>query len=301
MVMVPPLPEEVKFSSHAPVMLDTAGVPHHALTTLLDRLLQLMTRPTFTCKKMIRQGGKFYQKMPDGHKYVCLDAAVAPTPNSCLVYSFGVGGDLTFDRAMGQFGCEVLAFDDDPEHDAMKRYPFPRVTFLHVLVSNNRDVRLVNWTEPKQNSSFIVLSRPIDNIMLLLHHQTANIDLLKIDIDGPEFEVLEQSLFETHVLERTRQLSIEVHLSALQTPLNSSTILTSLTNYIRVLEGLESRGLRLAYYEPNYLKPTVISAAGRVISVYAELVWVNIHLQTGTNISQWEPLDEDFDNLEMAE
>lgn len=75
----------------------------------------------------------FCQMYPFWHQFpshvfrrVCLDTAVAPNPDSCLVYSFGAGGDLSFDKAMGQFGCEVLAFDDDLAHEGIERYPFPR-------------------------------------------------------------------------------------------------------------------------------------------------------------------------------
>lgn len=63
-------------------------------------------------------------------------------------------------------------------------------------MSSDRDVKLQNGIDPNLNTSYISLARPIDNIMMLLHHYHANIDLLKIDIDGPEFEVLEQSVFE---------------------------------------------------------------------------------------------------------
>lgn len=55
---------------------------------------------------------------------------------------------------------------------------------------------LQNGIDSSHNTSYISLARPIDNIMMILHHYHANIDLLKIDIDGPEFEVLEQSVFE---------------------------------------------------------------------------------------------------------
>ncbi|KAG7163228.1 putative Methyltransferase FkbM domain-containing protein 2 [Homarus americanus] len=46
-------------------------------------------------------------KFTDGYKYVCLDPGVAPPPSHCLVYSFGINYEWSFDDAMGVYGCEV--------------------------------------------------------------------------------------------------------------------------------------------------------------------------------------------------
>ena len=48
---------------------------------------------------------------PDGHKSVCLDASVAPIYGDCLVYSFGINNQWTFDDAMDQMHCQVYSFD----------------------------------------------------------------------------------------------------------------------------------------------------------------------------------------------
>ena len=43
----------------------------------------------------------------DGQKAVCLDPPVRPPPGDCLVYSFGIGGDWSFEEAMEAYGCRV--------------------------------------------------------------------------------------------------------------------------------------------------------------------------------------------------
>lgn len=48
----------------------------------------------------------------DGNKYVCLDKLYYDVmKNTCLIYSFGIANDWTFEEAMSQLGCTVRAFD----------------------------------------------------------------------------------------------------------------------------------------------------------------------------------------------
>ena len=45
----------------------------------------------------------------DGHKFVCADDFNYDINNeSCLVYSFGLSDDTSFEEAMAEAGCEVL-------------------------------------------------------------------------------------------------------------------------------------------------------------------------------------------------
>ena len=42
---------------------------------------------------------------------VCLDNAIRIPQDNCLVYSFGVFDDWTFEEMMEKYGCNVFAFD----------------------------------------------------------------------------------------------------------------------------------------------------------------------------------------------
>lgn len=45
-----------------------------------------------------------------GNWYVCMDKKFYVS-KPCLVYSFGIGNDFSFDDAMAKLGCEVHSFD----------------------------------------------------------------------------------------------------------------------------------------------------------------------------------------------
>ena len=48
----------------------------------------------------------------DGNKYVCLDQLYGDVQaGNCLIYSFGIAGDWTFENAMADLGCTIRAFD----------------------------------------------------------------------------------------------------------------------------------------------------------------------------------------------
>ena len=56
----------------------------------------------------------------DGQKEVCMDGLMEEVDaGRCLVYSFGVAKDWSFEDAMAMLGCRVRAFD--PSIDAPER------------------------------------------------------------------------------------------------------------------------------------------------------------------------------------
>ncbi|XP_037785563.1 methyltransferase-like protein 24 [Penaeus monodon] len=268
---------------------------------LLDQLFLLMTNITKPCRKLVRQGGKLCRGKLDGDKKLCLDPFVRPTSNSCLVYSFGIGYDFSFDAAMGKYGCRVFSFDDDDAHELLDRNPFPRVKFLRLRLAAGRGVKVERSYNPATKSEYIYLYRPLDNIMYLLGHPKANVDVLKIDVDGPEWEIFEDSIFKTDILERTRQLSIEIHLSAFLDPqLDTGLPLTqTLRKYTRVFRGLEDRGFRLTHYEPNIFYSKFVKFASKTFNAYYELLFVNTQLKKMKKSEHVEISDDIFKEIEF--
>lgn len=75
-----------------------------------------------------------------------------------------------------------------------------RVKFLRLRLATGRGVKVERSYNPKTKSEYIYLYRPLDNIMYLLGHHEANVDVLKIDVDGPEWEIFEDSIFKVRRL-----------------------------------------------------------------------------------------------------
>ena len=54
-------------------------------------------------------GGPGQHKQVDGDKFVCLDSLLGG--GECLVYSFGLAADWTFEDQMDKLGCSIFAYD----------------------------------------------------------------------------------------------------------------------------------------------------------------------------------------------
>jgi len=142
--------------------------------------------------------------------------------SSSTVYSFGVGTDISFDLALiSRFGCEIHAFDPTPRSiDWLHRQELPDEFQFHNSGLGNID-GLVNLEPPadpahvsyslstSRNSTTTVESFPVRRLQTIaedLGHDT--IDLLKMDIEGAEYDVVENFL-ESGI--KIGQLLIEFH------------------------------------------------------------------------------------------
>ncbi|KAK2706989.1 hypothetical protein QYM36_014872, partial [Artemia franciscana] len=88
------------------------------------------------CKNLKFFGGRLWRKADkhqdymDGHKAVCLDEQIRPVPGNCLVYSFGVNDNWSFEDAMLKYGCEVHGFDPtigEPKQTGERQFIFHKI------------------------------------------------------------------------------------------------------------------------------------------------------------------------------
>jgi FkbM family methyltransferase len=156
-----------------------------------------------------------------GNKYACWSICPNLLSEKSVVYSIGVGEDISFDlELIKQFGVRVHAFDPTPRsilwvrgqnlplqfsfyewgiasHDGHSEFA-PPLNPAHV--SHTMARRTIS------NSTLNLPVRRLSTVMQSLGH--SQIDLLKMDIEGAEYDVIEDILVSCLPV---RQLLVEFH------------------------------------------------------------------------------------------
>ena len=155
---------------------------------------------------------------PDGSKWICNSHALAAQQPRCLVYAFGGHAEFDWDIAMTQrTGCEHHIFDPTaPCHEPGKKdqscKPWaellgPKLIAEHNVTSyqpygiSGHDGTL-RWFQEK------VKVLKLSSIMAKLGHTGRRIDVLKLDVEGSEFDII-PGLVNSGI--EIGQLLIEVH------------------------------------------------------------------------------------------
>jgi FkbM family methyltransferase len=153
-----------------------------------------------------------------GGYYVCPDGITKDS----ILYSFGVGDDISFDLAIIQrFGAKVFAFDPTPKSISwIKGQKLPKEFHFHEYGIAGYD-GIADFHPPKnpKHISYTMTDKPtsIDNvvkaevhrlktIMKMLGHE--KVDILKMDIEGAEYDVI-NDLITSNV--EVHQLLMEFH------------------------------------------------------------------------------------------
>lgn len=143
--------------------------------------------------------------------------------SNSVVYSFGVGEHISFDRTLiEKHQCHIYAFDPTPRSiDWVRKQSLPSgFTFFDYGI--HTQTGHVNFNLPKnkghvsgstikhdQVSGIHALSVPmksfVDITNELAHH---HIDILKMDIEGSEYEIIDDVLFSPVQID---QLLLEIH------------------------------------------------------------------------------------------
>ena len=209
---------------------------------------------------------------PDGQKAVCLDRLIAPVYKNCLVYSFGINNQWTFDDAMAQFGCQVYSFD--PSMGVSDYDRSQQIHFYNLGLSGKDEIQANTKWKMKTASSIYQ--------MLKHRHGTSTlIDVLKMDIEFSEWDAIPQMLRSGFLADKVKQLAVEIHFNANDT----------LENYrkrVRILQDLETSetsshsdkaGGRFARFSsrPNpWLKRPISILGDQEDYIGMELAWYNL-------------------------
>ncbi|CAL4075375.1 unnamed protein product, partial [Meganyctiphanes norvegica] len=207
------------------------------------------------CKKMISLGGRC-AKHDDGDKEVCLDHHLSPPQNNCLVYSFGIGDDLTFEDALTTFkNCEIHMFDPTLNRGAqsmMLPQDLMSNQHFHLIGLGDKDEK---EHHTGKDPEYIEI-RKLDTIMKDLGHMGRTIHYMKIDIEGSEWKSL--SYMVAHdLLDNVWQLAMELHTGHLNNQPHD-TWLTHLQEYFEILRSVEALGFFRVSYRDNRAKECLV-------------------------------------------
>jgi FkbM family methyltransferase len=179
-----------------------------------------------------------------------------------VVYSGGVGKDISFEHALVKnFGCSVIVFDPSPIGLATMRLPMNQganIRFFPVgLAGKCGKLRMAPPFDQDGDSWFgndslngTIEVQCVDLVTLMKENQHEHIDLLKIDIEGAEYGVIDQ------ILDRripVRQIVVEFHDDILPG--------IRLSHTARAVFKLLSRGYKLVSQEAHvdtFLQPRLL-------------------------------------------
>ena len=193
-----------------------------------DALHAVIMDPTDTvCKEKHRFGGSYlsYCHYVDGGKYVCMDELIYDIENNeCVIFSFGIANDWTFEDMMDNLGCTVFAFDPSVNFPSKRGR---NITFEKLGVAAKKDQDKLMDT--------------LGNILKKYHYENTKISYLKMDIESSELTGLPQWLSDG-ALKYVQQIAVEVHLSGTETTIE----------FLKTMQRLYFEGdYRLISYEPN--------------------------------------------------
>ncbi|XP_048236394.1 probable methyltransferase-like protein 24 [Haliotis rufescens] len=154
--------------------------------------------PEYTCRNISKAG--IYA--------VCQDPPYTVKP-PCIAYSFGVYTEWEFDETMGFMGCETHSFDPSVKWDDHIHKGVVHFHKMGIGAEDTDDYRPVPGMYVRKPQVWKM--RTLPSIMKMLGHQDKVIDVLKVDVEGFEWFMLQQ-LIDTGLMERVRQFYVEWHL-----------------------------------------------------------------------------------------
>lgn len=168
--------------------------------TLVRKILRILAGKDLLIRTTIQKNKAWYGTSYGGF-YICPDKLT----ESSVVYSFGIGKDISFDLdIIGKHKCFVFGFDPTPKSvewmalqsvpEEFHFYPYGiaattgRVDFFLPLNNEYISASFVKNSTVNEDQKVTVPVKSFKDILKDLQHQ--KVDVLKMDIEGAEYEVL---------------------------------------------------------------------------------------------------------------
>jgi FkbM family methyltransferase len=142
--------------------------------------------------------------------------------NSNIIFSFGLGEDISFDLGMiEKYNVTVYGFDPTPKSIRyLDSLDLPKNFKLKKYAISNKDGELIfnlpinenhvsgSFTNIKSQNRITVQAKKLSTILEELEFDIDDIDIVKMDIEGSEYEVIEDMLSNNI---KPKQLLVEYH------------------------------------------------------------------------------------------
>ena len=177
----------------------------------------------------------------DGVKTICMDKIHKYVISGyCLIYSFGLSDDWSFEEVITNLGCKVRSFDPTIEGPPVG-FDWPKyLSFQKIGISNQtEEVDL-----PGAQLKYPLYS--LKNIVNQMNDTGTTINVLKLDVEGFEFRVLPEIL-DSRVIDRIDQIVLEIHSDGAQ-----ERGLEDIKVFLQVVDKLKHEfGFSIVNYDPN--------------------------------------------------
>lgn len=200
----------------------------------------------------------------DGQKYVCADPEFSLFSTSpCLVYSFGISEDWSFDWDMEGWDCQVYSFD--PSINITSGGQNGTITFLRYGIGEYDHTNDRDWE-----------IRTLGAFYMSLRHSNRTIHYLKMDVEGSEWQTLQQQLAkgtESVLTQRVEQLGMELHFARHPPRREHSPFYMGV---YRMFLKLQQAGFYPFSYEPNFSEKATVEIPGLPYNVTPamEVAWI---------------------------
>ncbi|XP_047487757.1 probable methyltransferase-like protein 24 [Penaeus chinensis] len=209
----------------------------------------------------------------DGNKIICLDPPLelpggSRDPSSCLVFSFGINRDTSFDDEVSRLPCEVHMFDIKPVYPV---YLMGLARHVHFHKTGLADHHFISYV---QDVNKTVEFNDVGGFLRENELTGRPLHALKIDIEESEWDALKQ-LVKEPILDIVGQIVMEVHtIKVLELP--PSEQLNFLQDRYHILREIEKRGFRaVSYWDNRQPKLVYKDPDGSTFDTCGEILYVN--------------------------
>ena len=183
----------------------------------------------------------------DGERYLCMDNFYKDIPEQkCVIYSFGIADDFTFEREMGSLGCIVHAYDPTVN---LTSYPAKNVHFKKLGLGHLKGKMKMTINYDNNRLSEPLPTTTLKDAIVSNGDLGKEITYLKIDIESSEIKAIPEWI-KSGVLKNVRQIGIELHTGKVffNDKIKQARAAKSL---LRAISKLHDLGFRHISYSPN--------------------------------------------------